>query len=426
MIHPPALHRQARHIVRVLRRHGHQAYWVGGCVRDRLLGREPADYDVATSASVEAVRALFPHTVPVGASFGVVLVIEEGVPFQVATFRGKTLEEDAAHRDFTVGALFFDPETGRVLDPVGGLEDLRLRRIRAVGDPASRFQEDPLRPLRAVRLAATLGFSIEARTLAAVQRFASLPTRASPERIRDELIRIFTGPDPSRGLSLLSETGLLAHLLPEVEALKGVPQPSRYHPEGDVFEHTRRALAFLDRPSVTLAFATLLHDVGKPETLARDPGGRIRFLGHETRGAETARRLLERLRFPRKEAARVAACIENHLRLARARQMRPGKLKRLLRRETFEDELALLRADTLAKGGDLEAWEYLRERARALTAEQLRPPPLLRGKDLLALGIPPGPRIGRLLREVEALQLEGRLKTREEALAHVRRRMDAP
>lgn len=423
-------------ILKRLRAAGHEAYFVGGCVRDLLLKKRPKDFDIATDARPEQVASLFPRTVGVGAQFGVMLVVEEGLPFEVATFRadleykdGRRPEgvrftqarEDAIRRDFTVNGLFYDPLTRRVLDWVDGQKDLRRRLIRAIGKPEKRFSEDRLRMLRAVRFAATLGFKIEPKTFAAVKRLAPSIREVSAERIREELVKMFTGPHPARALDLLDRSGLLKIILPEVERMKGVRQPKRYHPEGDVFRHTRLLLEQLKNPSVTLAFGALLHDIGKPPTFKRSD--RIRFNGHDRVGARMAEELLTRLRFSNQDKREIVACVEGHMRFKDVRQMRESTLKRFMQRDTFVTELEQHRIDCLASHGDLSNWRFLKRRLKSLSQEQLRPQPLLSGRDLIGLGLAEGPSIGGLLREMEDLQLEGRLTDRDQALEWARERI---
>ncbi|HTL69701.1 MAG TPA: CCA tRNA nucleotidyltransferase [Candidatus Eisenbacteria bacterium] len=426
----------ALEIVRTLRRNGHQAYFVGGCVRDLLLKKAPKDFDVATDAVPERVAALFPKTVPVGAQFGVMLVVCHGVPFEVATFRADKgyqdgrrptgvrftdAREDAIRRDFTVNGLFYDPLARgprRVLDWVGGEKDLKKKVIRAIGDPVRRFTEDKLRLLRAVRFASVLGFRIEPKTLAAIRKLAPKITEVSSERVRDELVKMFTGPSPALALDLLDRSGLLVRVLPEVSKMKGVKQPRAFHPEGDVFVHTRLLLKGLENAPADLAFGCLLHDIGKPPTYRRSD--RIRFNGHDRVGARMTERILERLRFPNDLKDRIVACVEGHMRFKDVKQMRESTLKRFMRRDTFETELAQHRLDCLASHGDLSNWHFLRKKMRSFTREDIRPKPLLSGHDLLALGYAEGPLIGRMLRAVEELQLDSRLSTREEAVQWLR------
>jgi len=424
-------------IVRRLRAVGHTAYFAGGCVRDMLRGVAPNDYDVATNATPEQVSALFPRSFEVGARFGVMLVVTNVAQFEVATFRSddayidgrrpasvtfSTPEADAQRRDFTINGLFYDPIRERVLDYVGGRADIQRRLIRCIGDPAARLGEDKLRLLRAVRFASTLGYEIETATFAAIQKLAGEITVVSGERIRDELIRMFTGPNAGRGLRLLDASGLLAVVLPEVAAMKGVEQPPEFHPEGDVFVHTCLMMDQLREPSVTLAFGTLLHDVGKPPTLRRAPD-RIRFNEHDVVGAQMTEAILRRLRFPNDEIGRVVACVENHMRLRHATQMRKSKLKRQLARPTFPDELEMHRLDCMASHADLTNYEFLKKAQAETPPEVVAPRPLINGDDLLAMGMAPGPAMGGLLRAARELQLEEKLRNRDEALAWARKRL---
>ena len=431
----------AIHIVAKLRAADHVAYFAGGCVRDMIRGVEPQDIDIATSATPDEVQKLFPRTVPVGAQFGVVLVIEGGHQFEVATFRrdeayldGRrpsavqfgTPEEDAQRRDFTINGLFQDPLSGEVIDFVGGREDIERKIVRTIGDPSHRLTEDKLRMLRCVRFAANLGYNIAPETWAAVQLMASQIQVVSAERIRDELIKIFTRPHAGRGLELLDQSGLLAEILPEITAMKGVEQPPEFHPEGDVFVHTRLMLDSLPAdPGVVLAMAVLLHDVGKPPTFERAPD-RIRFNEHDRVGVEISEKLLRRLRFSNEQIEKILVCVGEHMRFQFVKQMRPAKLKRILARETFADELELHRIDCESSHRNLENYEFLKAKAAELPPEVVKPAPLLTGHDLLALGFTPGPTVGKLLREVEELQLEERLQSREEALQYARERLASP
>lgn len=421
-------------IIRTLHEKGYQAYFVGGCVRDLLRKKPPKDLDIATNAVPEAVRRLFPKTVPVGAQFGVILVVEDGQPFEVATFRADKgyadgrrptgvrftdARQDALRRDFTVNGVFYDPLTRRVMDWVGGEKDLKKKVIRAIGDPLKRFTEDKLRMLRAVRFASVLGFKIESKTLAAVKKLSKHIHTVSHERVRDELVKMFTGPDPSRALALLDETGLLKEVLPEVAKMKGVQQPRKFHPEGDVFVHTKLLLKQLEDPSAVLAFGCLLHDVGKPATYRRSD--RIRFNGHEHVGARIAESILERLRFPNDLKASVVACVEGHMRFKDVKAMRESTLKKFMQRETFDTELEQHRIDCLASHGDLSNWRFLKKKLNVLSKEEIKPAPLVNGRDLLDLGYPEGPVIGKILRAAEEMQLENRVRTKEEALAWVQK-----
>jgi poly(A) polymerase len=396
--------------------------------------------------------------VPVGAAFGVVLVLEGGHQFEVATFRSDEAyvdgrrptsvrygspEEDAQRRDFTINGLFYDPLANQIIDFVHGQADIERKLVRTIGEPRQRFTEDKLRLLRCVRFAANLGYEIEAATFAAVKEMAAQIHAVSAERIRDELIKIFTRPHAGRGLELLDASGLLAEVLPEIAAMKGVEQPPEFHPEGDVFAHTRLMLDLMSetaRPSaisriaatpphagapprdpVVLAFAVLLHDVGKPPTFERAPD-RIRFNDHDRIGAEMAETILRRLRFSNEEIDRIALCVREHMRFQFVKEMRPAKLKRILARETFPEELELHRIDCAASHRNLENYEFLKAKAAEMPPEVVKPAPLLTGHDLLALGLRPGPTVGRILREIEELQLEERLRSREEALEFAKSR----
>jgi len=427
----------ATELVRRLRAAGHEAYLAGGCVRDRLLGREPLDYDIATSAPPETVQALFPRTVPVGAQFGVVLVIADGMPVEVATFRSDaayvdgrrpsavhfgSAREDARRRDFTINALFLDPLTGEVVDFVGGQADLRAGIIRAIGDPRARIAEDRLRMLRAIRLAARLDFTIEPLTLEAIRAAAATVTDMAAERIGDEVVKILTEGAARRGFELLAATSLLTAVLPEVARMQGIEQSPDYHPEGDVFRHTLLAIEQLPAGvSETLALGLLLHDVGKPVTAARRDN-RITFYGHTTVGAELAVAICQRLRRSRATWERVAYLVTNHLRLVDAPEMRLSTLKRLLRHEGFDELLALARMDALASNRDLHYVEFCAQRRAELAREEIRPPRLLGGDDLIDLGYQPGPRLGEILRALEEAQLEGEVTSRVEAERFVRSR----
>jgi len=426
-------------MVRRLRDAGYEALFAGGCVRDERLGRVAKDYDVATSAPAERVLALFPGSVPVGVQFGVVLVPRGAHRIEVATFRRDgvyldarhpvsvhfgSAEDDARRRDFTVNGMFYDPLTDRLIDYVGGEEDLRRGVIRAIGDPAARLDEDKLRMLRAVRLAARLGFTIEPATWAAIERGAPTIDRIALERVGEEVRLILSEGAAKRGFELLHGSGLLAAVLPEVAAMEGVEQSPEHHPEGDVLRHTLLVIDQLRAPTETLAFGALLHDVGKPVCAARRtlPGGeRITFYGHAERGAEMAIAICQRLRRSRAVWERVAYLVRNHLRLVNAPNMRPATLKRFLREEGIDELLELARIDARAASGDLRYWEFCRARLAGLSSEEMHPPRLVTGDDLIALGHAPGPRLGEILRALEEAQLEGTLSSREDALDWVRR-----
>jgi putative nucleotidyltransferase with HDIG domain len=428
----------ARAIVERLRAAGHAAYLVGGCVRDLLMGRAPKDFDVATSATPEELLGLFPRADRVGAHFGVVLVHGEDGSIEVATFRSdleyldgrhpdgvrfeSSPEQDALRRDFTINALLLDPTTGEILDFVGGREDLDAGLIRAIGQPERRFREDHLRLLRAVRFAARFGFEIESRTFAAIRADASLIHSVSAERVRDEISRILTEGGARRGFELLDRTGLLIEVLPEIAALKGVEQPPEYHPEGDVWTHTMLMLDGLREPPLSLALGVLLHDVGKPRTFR--VAERIRFDGHVETGMEIARSLLERLRFPRQTIEQVEALIANHMKFMDVPRMRESTLKRFMRMPHFDEHMELHRLDCLSSHGGLESYEFIREKQQEALPEQLRPAPLITGRDLIAQGFHPGPLFGIVLSEIEDAQLEGVITTREDALKAAREKLN--
>jgi len=429
----------AESIVERLRAEGCDAYFVGGCVRDLLLGHTPADFDVATSAYPDVVLRLFPRTFAVGAHFGVILVADEidgqQIVTEVATFRSdgaysdgrrpeavrfsESAEEDVVRRDFTINGMLLDPQTGSVLDFVGGRADLDAKLIRAIGDPVKRFEEDKLRMLRAVRFAARFDFEIEAKTKAAIRQSASEIKRVSCERIRGELTRMLTEGHARRAFELLDRTGLLKEVLPEIDRLHGVEQPPEFHPEGDVWNHTMMMLEHLPAGvSPTLAWGALLHDVGKPATFRPGPG-RIRFNGHVEVGVRIAEDIGRRLRFSNQESEQIAALVQNHMRFGDVERMKASTLKRFFRLRDFPEHLALHRMDCLASHGSLELYKFAKSQFEATPQEEVRPVLLLTGRDLIEAGYTPGPDFKRLLALAEDAQLEGRIRTREEALALV-------
>lgn len=422
-------------VVQQLRREGYDAYFAGGCVRDMLLHKLPQDYDIATSARPDDVRRIFTDTIPVGAQFGVILVMVEGEPFEVASFRhdgpyldGRrpsevrygSLQEDIERRDFTINGMVYDPIDDRIIDLVEGRMDLGRRTIRAIGEPRQRFQEDRLRMIRAVRFAASLKFDIEVETFAAIRQLSPTIGAISWERIGDEMTRILTEGGARRGFELLDLGGLLTVLLPEISKLKGTPQSPDYHPEGDVFQHTMLLLGHLDAPSETLAYGCLLHDVAKPDCLRQD-AHRITFYGHTERGAVMAEEILKRLKRSRAIWERVAYLVRNHLRHVQAPAMRLNTLKRFLREDGIEELLELTRIDAMSSNGDLQYYRFCKARLAELKDEEIRPAPLLRGGDLIALGLTPGPIFTDILRQVEDAQLGGELQSRQEALEWLQR-----
>lgn len=448
---------------------GHSAYFVGGCVRDSLLGREPKDWDIATDARPEEIEELFEHTVPVGKSFGVMLVVIEGAHFEVATFRGEgaysdgrrpdrvhftTAEEDVRRRDLTINSLLYDPLEEEILDFTGGFEDIRDGVIRTVGAPSDRFLEDHLRMLRAVRFAAWTGFRITDEILAAIRELGGLTVTVSRERIGQELTRMFSEGYARRSLDLLEESGLLLHVLPEVSRMRGVPQPERFHPEGCVWSHTAKMLGLLDEvidrscgfepsgesaqpggvvqadgpghvllfPERTdreiLCWASLLHDVGKPETISYSD--RIRFNGHTGRSEELAETILTRLCRPGKIVRSVCELVGGHMRFCHIAEMREAKRRRLLQNPLFLLHLELHRLDCLGSHGKLGAYDF---GIAGWIEEQSRPPekkPLLNGNQLMDMGYSPGPGMGKILKSLLDAQLEGEVSSVDEATEWVR------
>jgi len=434
---------RAEEIVAELRRPGHKAYLVGGCVRDLLLGREPADFDVATDATPEQVMAIFPETFAVGAQFGVVLVPDNfadnksGV-VEVATFRSDVGYSDGRHpdqvrfsndpaedvrrRDFTINGLLLDPISNEVLDFVGGRKDLQDKIIRTIGDPEQRFAEDKLRMLRAVRFAARFGYVIEPRTFRAIQKFAGQIRQVSRERVRDELTKILTEGYARSAFLLLDQTGLLHEILPEIEAMKGVAQPPEFHPEGDVFVHTLLLLEKLPHPcSPTLAWGALLHDGGKPPTFRVAPD-RIRFDEHVEVGVKMAEEICRRLRFSGDETKQILALVDNHMRFADVQHMKDSTFKKFVRMPHFDEHLELHRIDCEASHRDLSLYHYTQGKMAVMTPETIRPAPLITGDDLIAAGYKPGPRFKDILSAVEDAQLEGRLDTKNQAMNFVNRK----
>ena len=460
MLYNAPVKQAAISVIRTLREHGHQAYLVGGCVRDLLLGREPADYDVSTDATPREVMRIFPETYAVGAQFGVVLVPISGTAkelaqeathdpvetpveaakhkaIEVATFRNdglysdgrhpdevrfsKTAEEDVQRRDFTINGLLLDPlDHDRVLDYVGGQTDLKAGIVRTIGDPERRFGEDKLRMLRAVRFAARFGYAIESQTMSAIQRLAPQIHQVSRERIREELTKMLTEGHARRAFELLDESRLLHEVLPEIEKMKGVEQPPQYHPEGDVWIHTLLLLEKLPAGvSRTLAWGALLHDVGKPPTFRRAPD-RIRFDGHVEVGVAMARELCQRLRMSNDDIEQILALVDNHMRFADTPRMKASTLKRFMRLPQFDEHLELHRLDCLSSHENLELYNLVSKKLLETPAKEIRPDPLINGEDLIALGFAPGPIFREILSAVEDQQLDGTIKSHEEAVGFVR------
>ncbi len=437
----------AIHVVRELRQHGFRAYLAGGCVRDMLLGLEPTDYDVTTDATPNDVMRIFPETYAVGAQFGVVLVPvpKEGReigpagpphPVEVATFRSdgiyldgrhpdhveysKSPEEDVQRRDFTINGLLMDPMDGdRVLDFVGGRADFEAGIVRAIGDPERRFLEDKLRMLRAVRFAARFGYSIDPPTFAAMMKLAPSIHQVSRERVRDELTKMLTEGHARRAFELLDQAGLLKEVLPEIVRMHGVEQPPQFHPEGDVWVHTMMLLQQLPPGcSRTLAWGALLHDVGKPPTFRVAPD-RIRFDGHVEVGVAMAHEICRRLNFSNDDTEQIEALVANHMRFKDVERMKDSTLKKFVRLRRFDEHMELHRMDCRASHGGLELYEFVAEKLRTTPPEEIRPAPLLTGRELIELGYAPGPRFKEILAAVEDAQLEGKLRNREEAAAWI-------
>jgi poly(A) polymerase len=437
---PESMQAAALRVVRRLQEKGHETYWVGGCVRDILLGREPADYDVATSALPPDIEGAFHKTIPVGRQFGVVAVVEGRHTIQVATFRaegdyrdGRHPEKvkfsdaraDALRRDFTINGLFHDPVTGEMHDWVGGRADIEAHRIRTIGNPEERFSEDHLRMLRAVRFAAQLGFDIERGTMKSLSANAAKIVSVSAERIRDELLKLLAPAHAPRGLDLLHESGLLNHVLPEFTPTITSEQSPEFHPEGTVFEHVRLMLRHIKPEAHSLLpWAAILHDIGKPATFSRDPvTGMIHNYGHEKIGAAISEDLLKRLRFPRKDIDLLVQAVRCHMQFKDAPKMRKATVRRIAMRPTFHFEMELHRIDCLGSSKDLSNYDYLLGEAEELSNRPEIKPPLLNGDDLAALGMKPSPAMGRLLAEIRDLQLQEALTSREAALEFAKTRL---
>lgn len=434
--------RKALAIVNRLREKGFVAYFAGGCVRDRILGVTPKDYDIATDARPEVVQSLFDETVAIGAAFGVIMVVLDGDPFEVTTFRADapyldgrrpsavrfgTIEEDAIRRDFTIGGMFFDPVESRLIDLVGGMRDLRAGIIRAIGNPYDRFAEDHLRILRAARFSARLDFAIDAATWTAMKRAVPMIKLIAAERIGEEMVMLMTEGGAARGLELMRECGLLEQLMPEVLEMIGCGQPENFHPEGDVYRHTRIAVSMLEPGcSETVAFGILLHDIAKPRCRAVGPDGKVTFYGHTDQGAQMAIDIMARLKRSRAVQERVAYLVHNHLRLCMAPRMRTATLKRMLVEDGFDELMQVAFMDAFASSSYMGFWHFCRHALSTMTAREIRPARLIGGNDLIGLGFEPGPRFKTILKEVEDLQLDGALQSREQALEFVKNNYGPP
>ncbi len=422
-------------IVRKLREAGFVAYFNGGCVRDRMLGIAPKDYDIATDARPEVVQRMFDRTVDVGAKFGVICVIIDSDQYEVAMFRADaeytdgrrpsairfgTIEEDAIRRDFTIGGMYYDPIEERLIDLVGGMRDLRAGIVRAIGNPYDRFEEDRLRILRGARFAARFDFTIDPGTWAAMKRAAPTITTIAAERIGEELMRLLTEGGAARGMDLLTESGLMQALIPEVLEMVGCAQPDNFHPEGDVYTHTRLGVSMLPAGcSETVAFGILLHDIAKPRTRAV-AADKVTFYGHTDQGAVMASEIMARLKRSRLVQERVAYLVRDHLRLCMAPRMRAATLKRMFAEEGFDELMQVTLMDTLASSSYMGFWNFCAERRRSMTTAEIRPPRLVGGDDLIGMGFKPGPRFKAILKDIEDQQLDGALTTREAALDYVR------
>ncbi len=384
------------------------------------MKKTPVDYDIATDAEPRQIKKIFKKTVFVGAAFGTALVIIDGISFEVTTFRGKTrngfskdARTDAANRDFTVNSLFYDPLGKKLIDFSGGRADIKKRQIKCVSAPAVCFRQDRSRLLRAIRLSANLGFRIDHKTFQAINKMKAGIQKVSRERVRDELASLMTGADPYSGMRLLDESGLLGILLPEITGLKGVEQPPKFHPEGDVFVHTMLLIKQLKGADPILAFACLLHDVGKPATFKKTD--RIRFNGHDRVGARIAEQILKRLRFSNDEIRKIAYCVDNHMRVINAMKMRESTLKKMFLKDTFETELLLHKYDCAASHADLKIYKFLKRKYEAFKKKPVLPRPLLNGHELIKMGLKEGPAIGKIHRKMVDMQLEGKLSSKEKA-----------
>lgn len=431
---PSELFETAKSVVESLKTSGYKAFFVGGCVRDTLMGIMPKEYDITTDAKPEEIMGIFSNTVPVGASFGVILVLEDKYKFEVATFRQdesysdgrhpdgviytSSEREDVMRRDFTINSVLYDPVAEEAIDYVGGMEDIKKGIIRTVGSPYERFKEDRLRMMRGVRFGARFNYEIEGETLQAIKKLAPLISQVSAERTRDEIVKIISQQNPGLGLRLLRETGLLFHILPEIDKMQGVLQPPEFHPEGDVFVHTCLVLDKLfettrGEPSPELTVGSLLHDVGKPPTFTVKD--RIRFDGHDRVGAEMTVKICRRLRFSNKETERIQALVREHLRFKDVFNMKGSTLKRFIGMPHFEDHLRLHLADCLASHGSTEAYDFVRRKLDEFNEEEIKPKPILSGYDLIEMGYKPGPIFSEILDSLEEAQLEGNVKDKEEA-----------
>ncbi|MBN1863680.1 MAG: CCA tRNA nucleotidyltransferase [Victivallales bacterium] len=427
-----SLFKDALQVTGALNKAGHSAYMVGGCVRDMLMGLQPHDFDIATSALPEDVLSIFPHCHRIGAAFGIIDVVLGEHSFEVSTFREersysdgrhpedikytRSPELDARRRDFTINAMFYDPTEGVLLDFVGGQRDVRYKLLRTVGDPMERFAEDYLRLLRAVRFTVRFGLKTSPDLLDAIKANTGGLAQLSAERIRDELNKMLTGPSPDVALEMLSETGILSRILPEIEALRGVRQPPRFHPEGDVFIHTKLMLRHMTFPNVLRAWAILLHDVGKPCTFSVGADGVEHFYSHEEKGAKIAEEVLSRMKFSRRVVSDIVEAVAKHMRFAHISKMRKAKLQRLLAQDNFPLHLELHRTDCMSSHAKMDQYVFALDKLNENAGQPPLPDPLVNGRDLISIGIPQSPKLGKILAAISDMQIEGALKSRDEAL----------
>ena len=438
------LYRLALTVVKTLQKQGFQAYFAGGCVRDRLMKRPPKDYDIATNARPNQVMRLFKKTLAIGKAFGVVVVIIQKQQIEVTTFRTESgysdgrhpdnvkyasRDEDVARRDFTINGLLYDPISDELIDLVNGRADIKKKLVRTIGDAGQRFKEDKLRMMRAIRFACELGFALDPKTKKAIAKSSGQIKKISVERIREELRRILICPRRDQGIKLLEQTGLMKHILPEVLKMKGVNQPKQFHPEGDGYVHTVAVMKHLRNPftvmgksqnlSFELALATLLHDVGKPGTFMITD--RIRFHEHERLGSEMAERICQRLKLANSQTETICWIISKHLVFKDIDKMRVSTLKRLFSHKDYPLLAELHRADRLGSDMDLKPYHLAARIYKKLSKEELKPKPLINGYDLIKLGFKPGPIFSKILKHVEEAQLEQEVTNKDEALKLVQK-----
>jgi len=430
----------ATNIVKKLVEHGFRAYFAGGCVRDLLMKKKPHDYDIATNAKPEQIEQLFKKTIPIGKQFGVIIVIEKKHHFEIATFRSDSgysdgrrpdavlftdPREDAKRRDFTINGMFYDPINKRVLDYVNGQRDLNEHLIRFIGSPRKRIEEDHLRIIRAVRFAHQIKGQYHPETYKALKHYAHLITDVSKERIRDELNKILLLPNRAKALEDMAELGILDYLFPELLETKGIAQPFMYHQEGSVWHHIMRSLASIrHKPSVTLIWSILLHDIGKPRTFHID--NRIRFNRHDHVSGEMAKTILKRFAMPKKLIERVSWIVAHHMMLGNIPTMDELKQIKWIIHPNFRMLMALLKADingTVPK--DMSLYKQLRRLEKEIRHRLPKKiPQLISGKVLIKkFHMKPGPAMGNLLEEVRDMQLIGEISTKQQAMDYVDRKL---